>query len=328
MKKNWALLLLVFYAVTSVKSAYSQQLDTLGIYTSCATALPVCGELLVYEAFADSNSCIAALKPQYFGYMMTAANTIYLNSFGHTGNYILYGPLSSPGIASCDQIALGQVDTIKGILSGTNYIPVSVPGFYILKVTVNNCLTNGVIYGAKISTIKPDAGCCYTTEDCRTTTDCIDCINSFSPTPGKYVFSAWTKGDVGNINSTYTNPGVEISYVGDAATFNFSPSGNIIDGWQRIDGEFDVPVGATDIKITFKCTSGDCYFDDVRCIPFDGKMVSYVYDPISFKMVAELDERNYATIYEYDEQGKLIRLKKETERGIMTIKENRENLHK
>jgi hypothetical protein len=44
--------------------------------------------------------------------------------------------------------------------------------------------------------------------------------------------------------------------------------------------------------------------------------------------VAELDERNYATLYEYDEEGKLIRVKKETEKGIMTIKENKNNTTK
>ena len=57
-------------------------------------------------------------------------------------------------------------------------------------------------------------------------------------------------------------------------------------------------------------------------------MKSYVYDPINMRLVAELDERNYATMYEYDEEGKLVRVKKETERGIMTIKENRNNTSK
>ena len=40
-------------------------------------------------------------------------------------------------------------------------------------------------------------------------------------------------------------------------------------------------------------------------------------------LMAELDENNYATFFEYDDDGTLIRLKKETERGIMTIKETR-----
>jgi len=57
-------------------------------------------------------------------------------------------------------------------------------------------------------------------------------------------------------------------------------------------------------------------------------MKSYVYDPISKKLVAELDERNYATFYEYDEEGKLIRVKKETEKGIKTIQENRNSIIK
>jgi hypothetical protein len=44
--------------------------------------------------------------------------------------------------------------------------------------------------------------------------------------------------------------------------------------------------------------------------------------------MAELDENNYATMYEYDDDGTLIRLKKETERGIKTITETRSALLK
>ncbi|MGK4569023.1 hypothetical protein [Flavobacterium sp. 3HN19-14] len=39
--------------------------------------------------------------------------------------------------------------------------------------------------------------------------------------------------------------------------------------------------------------------------------------------MAELDENNYATFYEYDKEGGLVRVKKETERGVQTIKESR-----
>jgi len=35
-----------------------------------------------------------------------------------------------------------------------------------------------------------------------------------------------------------------------------------------------------------------------------------------------------ATLYEYDEEGKLIRVKKETEKGVMTIKENKNSTKK
>jgi hypothetical protein len=57
-------------------------------------------------------------------------------------------------------------------------------------------------------------------------------------------------------------------------------------------------------------------------------MKSFVYDPNTFRLMAELDANNYATFYEYDEEGGLVRVKKETERGVMTIKESRNNMVK
>lgn len=56
-------------------------------------------------------------------------------------------------------------------------------------------------------------------------------------------------------------------------------------------------------------------------------MKGYVYNKQQ-KLVAELDENNYATFYEYDEEGNLIRVKKETERGIITVKEVRSSFKK
>lgn len=116
--------------------------------------------------------------------------------------------------------------------------------------------------------------------------------------------------------------------MGASENFAFSPSGKIIDDWQRIDGVVTIPPSATGINIGLYCKSGMCYFDDIRFVPVNGSMISYVYDPVTLRLVAQLDERNYATFYEYDEEGKLVRVKKETERGIMTIQENRDNIHK
>lgn len=39
--------------------------------------------------------------------------------------------------------------------------------------------------------------------------------------------------------------------------------------------------------------------------------------------MAEIDENGFATFYEYDDEGLLVRVKKETERGTMTLKESR-----
>jgi len=155
---------------------------------------------------------------------------------------------------------------------------------------------------------------------------CENCIGSFRPEPGKaYVLNAWVKEANSPPNKTsYTFPKIILEFP--SVGFSVSPfmaTGSIIDGWQRVEGQFTVPSNATDINIKLLCTNGNCFFDDIRVFPYDGSMKSYVYDPLTLRLAAELDERNYATIYEYDEEGKLTRVKKETERGVMTIKESK-----
>ena len=104
----------------------------------------------------------------------------------------------------------------------------------------------------------------------------------------------------------------------------YYPSGNIIDEWQRIQGTFKAPIGTVKVKIALVNKHiSDAFFDDVRVFPAEGNMKSFVYDQITQKLMAELDENNYATFYEYDKEGGLIRVKKETEKGIFTIQETR-----
>lgn len=241
---------------------------------------------------------------------------------GNDSEYTLYGPFSHGSWGEyCEQISLGQSISQTGVFSNSNIATVQhTGGFYILKLKAITC-DNKLIYyyGTKLTR---NAACIEDKADCQ------DCISSFSPDPGQYLISAWTKGEVANRNKSYENPGIAVSFVGAPDSSYFAPSGKVIDDWQRIEGVVTVPPSATDIKIGLYCLDGDCYFDDIRFVPLDGGMVSYVYDPITLRLVAELDERNYATFYEYDEEGKLIRVKKETERGIMTIQENRESLHK
>jgi hypothetical protein len=158
--------------------------------------------------------------------------------------------------------------------------------------------------------------------------NCIDCIGSFSPVPdSNYVLSAWVMEENAPAQKTsYTYPSIKITFVGTSQPTSqiFVPEGIIIDGWQRIEKPFHIPIDATSIKIELLSSSEDnCFFDDIRIFPIDGTMKSYVYDPITLRLVAELDENNYATFYEYDEEGKLVRVKKETVKGVMTIKENK-----
>ncbi|MBL0048941.1 MAG: hypothetical protein IPP32_12690 [Bacteroidetes bacterium] len=165
--------------------------------------------------------------------------------------------------------------------------------------------------------------------ECPILNDCESCIGSFAPTPGKeYIISGWVKEEGAPASKTsYDNPYITVLHKDISQSVveshNYYAKGLIIDGWQRIEEKFTVPNNAAEITIGLNSYNTTSYFDDVRVFPINGNMKSYVYDPVSLKLVAELDENNYATFYEYDEEGKLIRLKKETERGIMTIKENR-----
>ena len=85
----------------------------------------------------------------------------------------------------------------------------------------------------------------------------------------------------------------------------------------------------SDLKIRISNSSiGNINIDDLRIHPDKASMKSYVYNPVSFKYMAELDENNYATFYEYDEEGALTRIKKETEKGVFTVKEIRKSFPK
>lgn len=150
--------------------------------------------------------------------------------------------------------------------------------------------------------------------------------DSYSPEPGTYILSAWVKDKVIEQTHQYTGfieVNTEYGTTGGDETFNLTPSGPVIDGWQRVFGEFTINTGIEGLFIKLNAASVGTYFDDVRVLPFNGNLKSFVYDPINQRLMAELDENNYATYYEYDYEGGLVRIKKETERGVYTIQETR-----
>jgi YD repeat-containing protein len=85
---------------------------------------------------------------------------------------------------------------------------------------------------------------------------------------------------------------------------------------------------ANNTALTINVTGAGVLVDDLRIHPFDGHMKTYAYDDKNLRLMAEMDENNFATFYEYDDEGNLVRVKKETERGIMTIKESRSSYRK
>ncbi|SEC56912.1 Leucine-rich repeat (LRR) protein [Tenacibaculum sp. MAR_2009_124] len=158
----------------------------------------------------------------------------------------------------------------------------------------------------------------------------------------KYMISGWVKEKnvAGIKSSNYTSSAIRLYTVGLASGSleepvfigDFHPTGDIIDGWQRIEGIFKInsyqssdQTAVNNLVIELKNTSADVtsYFDDIRIYPFNGSMKSFVYDDDTKKLMAELDENNYATYYEYDKEGGLVRVKKETKKGIFTIQETR-----
>jgi hypothetical protein len=155
----------------------------------------------------------------------------------------------------------------------------------------------------------------------------------------KYIVSGWIKGEV----ATASDPGntgkakiiIEAWNEGSIAEYysvTAAKAGPKVEGWTRVLAVFEIPSQGTTsgdyLKIRLVPGSSNTWFDDIRIHPYDGNMKSFVYDYRTFRLMAELDENNYATFFEYSDEGQLLRTKKETENGIVTLKETRSRVHK
>ena len=146
--------------------------------------------------------------------------------------------------------------------------------------------------------------------------------NGFEPWQKQYIFSAWIKD---NNKDTKVNT-LQLTYkgknVGGATTINPQTKA-IVEGWKLVEGVINLSsLTDTEVEISLS-NSVDTWIDDIRIHPKEALVKSYAYNNRSFKLMAELDENNFATFYEYDDEGQLVRVKKETERGIVTLKETR-----
>lgn len=169
---------------------------------------------------------------------------------------------------------------------------------------------------------------------------CPNCTSFELVREQEYMISGWVKQTETNYADirvpTYGNAAfIEVMFYDSfenelpGALTPFYPAGEIIDGWQRITGVFTVPATAGEISIGLMNSSTKlAFFDDIRVHPLNGNLKSFVYDQASQKLMAELDENNYATFYEYDKEGGLVRVKKETEKGVFTIQETRSSNRK
>lgn len=293
--------------------------------TSCSSAILTC-DVASGHSF-DNNTgdipCGQSYVNLYYFFYTTGGNMSF--QIDYTGgddmeNYQLYGPMPSNLIDACEQLNSNAAQLLSSNLTPANTYNVTVTsnptqGLYMLVIKMDVCESGTISFDPRNGNYA-----------CEPNVPCENCIPSFELEPGKpYMISAWTKeANPDPEKTSYNQPQIQLSFPSVSSTpLVFSPSGVIIDGWQRIEAEFTVPTGATDLQLQLVVLSGEAYFDDIRIFPFDGSMKSYVYDPVTLRLMAELDERNFATFYEYDEEGKLVRVKKETERGVMTIQENK-----
>lgn len=182
--------------------------------------------------------------------------------------------------------------------------------------TASNAIKNDTTWCVGLTPVKPVNGI----------------TGNLSPVQGtKMVVSGWVRENAPcNPGTGYVNSGINVSFPGISGSDTLiKPSGLVIEGWQRIEAVINVPSGTTTMKYELIASpSGSSFFDDLRIHPYNANMKSYVYDPVNIRLLAELDENNYSTFYEYDDEGTLIRVKKETERGVKTIKETRSALTK
>lgn len=188
-------------------------------------------------------------------------------------------------------------------------------------------------------------------------TNCTGCIPPLTPFPdSNYVVSVWV-GTEQSIRCGTPPGGDESIAASDKISLRLSygkvgddpadyeeipgsplyPEGPVVEGWQRIFGTVTIPeiqnVLSEDYRLRIEFlneteTVEVVFFDDFRFHPFRSNLRSFVFDRFSQRLMAELDENNYATFYEYDEEGALIRIKRETERGIMTLQEGRTYVRK
>ena len=217
-----------------------------------------------------------------------------------------------------DTCTKGHFD-FKRLINGSSIDTTSIyahSGKYSLKLNGSVTLTKSVYIGEITDLFSyDDLG--------RYNLQANELAKGFSPIPGKkYVLSFWVK------DTSLRNPSTNIqATINDTTLVSTLSKWPIVEGWKRIEAQFALSSLASSFQLTLQ-SAGIVYFDDIRIQPYDGQMKTFAYDPSSQRLMAELDENNFATFYEYDDEGILIRVKKETERGIMTIKETRSSYRK
>jgi hypothetical protein len=157
-----------------------------------------------------------------------------------------------------------------------------------------------------------------------------DIVEKFNPEKGKkYHVSMWIQVNKyiefeDGLYDAYKN--AFRIYINDQ---ELSTRSTIINGWQQVSGIVELRSSSSNfnLKISNAHING-ILIDDIRIHPEEAAMTAYVYDPEKLRLVAELDNFNFASFIQYNSEGKPVRSKLETEKGIITVSETHSSSRK
>ncbi|MFO0355658.1 MAG: hypothetical protein ACK50A_01795 [Sphingobacteriaceae bacterium] len=304
-----------------------------------------------YGQLVESENAILLPSCQKYSFnhtlpALSASNAKYEEvGFDSFEDYVNYGALNS--IDATNLVNNDYMDFHDQMLNSTSPPTIVANTSHTGRSSLSFVNGNNVklIYDAYRVNPFPYNGDAYS--GCQTSVLNLSKLNLNGGTLGKkYILSMWVKGGGPTQAHDYSS---NISLAGNLKHFlsvggpNNVPitignpvnkSGNI-NGWQKLDFELTIPPASSapafwtnsKFELTISANS-DFYLDDFRIQPFNSSMTCTVYDNIKYRVMAQLDDRNYATFIEYDNEGMVVRKKKETLNGILTVQETRKGVLK
>lgn len=295
-----------------------EERDALGVYSSAlygynmklptAVAANARHENIMFESFEDMNSIAIPeyLRRIFYNFTVTNSNTA-------SGGTSIGTARSAPDYLHSPfaKLFYTQVGTLT--MNGQRYYRSG----YTIPGNNNIYLVNGSGHtGSRYLNISGSQNITIPLENAVSENK----IAAFAMVKNKkYIASFWKK-----TTSTALH---QAGFIAGSQSFDFVAKGKPIEGWQLMEAEVDLSTiqqSLTAIQLNFMV---NMYVDDIRIMPMDANMKCFVYDYETGRLQAQLDENHYATFYEYDQEGQLVRVKKETEQGILTISENRRAMH-
>jgi hypothetical protein len=136
-------------------------------------------------------------------------------------------------------------------------------------------------------------------------------ISNVGPSPKGHIIKFWLR-----YGNTTTCP-VTVTPTTGTVTMQFvAQTGE----WTLYQGYYNNTSMTVPVYYVFSCPL-NADIDDIRIQPIESQMTAYVYDRNNYKVVATMDDQNFATYYQYNGEGKLVRKLLETIRGVRTVEE-------